>query len=98
MMRCAAAAGLLAAPRLAHAHGFGQRYDLPLPLWLYLIGAGLTVALSFAFLALWRREDAAPYMGDYARLLLRRIPGAGAITVVLRLLVLALYQIGRAHV
>ena len=92
MMRRAAALGLLAAPCLGHAHGFGQRYDLPLPLWLYLLGAGLTVALSFAFLALWRRNDAGPPdRGDYARPLLRHIPGARAIAFALRLLVLALY-------
>ena len=31
----------------AGAHGFGQRYDLPVPLWLYLLGAGAAVLLSF---------------------------------------------------
>jgi hypothetical protein len=31
----------------AAAHGFGQRYDLPLPLSFYVWGAGATVALSF---------------------------------------------------
>jgi hypothetical protein len=36
---------LLAGP--AYAHGFGERYDLPVPLWLYLTGAGAAVALSF---------------------------------------------------
>ena len=43
------AALLLAAgvPSPLHAHGFGQRYDLPIPLWLYLLGAGATVGLSF---------------------------------------------------
>lgn len=92
MMRRSLAAGALSfSPCVARAHGFGQRYDLPLPLWLYLLGAGLTVALSFAFLALWRRDDTAPYRGDYARLLLRRIPGARAIAFTLRLLVLTLY-------
>lgn len=37
----------------AHGHGFGQRYDLPIPLWLYLTGAGLTVAghMAAVFLA-----------------------------------------------
>jgi len=39
----------------AQAHGFGARYDLPIPLSLYLAGAGLTVALSFAMLALFMR-------------------------------------------
>jgi hypothetical protein len=31
----------------AFAHGFGQRYDLPVPLWLYLYGAAGAVLLSF---------------------------------------------------
>ena len=29
------------------AHAFAQRYDLPIPLWLYLLAAGLTVFVSF---------------------------------------------------
>jgi hypothetical protein len=29
------------------AHGFGERYDLPVPLGFFLIGAGLTIILSF---------------------------------------------------
>lgn len=91
MMRRAIVFVLLAAPGIAHAHGFGQRYDLPLPLWLYLLGAGLTVALSFAFLALWRRDGTATCQGDYACLVLRQVPGARAIAFALRLLVLALY-------
>ncbi len=40
----------LALPGPAAAHGFGARYDLPLPLSLYLTGAGLTVAVSFVML------------------------------------------------
>ena len=31
----------------AVAHGFGQRYDLPIPLSLYAVGAAAAVALSF---------------------------------------------------
>ncbi|MFY9896653.1 MAG: hypothetical protein WAK67_02545 [Xanthobacteraceae bacterium] len=34
-----------------YAHGFGQRYDLPIPLWLYLLGAGATVGFSFLLVA-----------------------------------------------
>jgi hypothetical protein len=40
----------------AHAHGFGARYDLPIPLSLYLAGAGLTVAVTFAMLAAFMRS------------------------------------------
>ena len=45
---------LTASPAAAHA--FGQRYDLPLPLWLYTTGAGATVLLSFAVIALFLRR------------------------------------------
>ena len=40
------------------AHGFGQRFDLPLPLTLWLVGAGATIVLSFALIALFVRERA----------------------------------------
>ena len=41
----AAAAALAAGP--VYAHGFGERYDLPIPLGYFVIGAGAAVALSF---------------------------------------------------
>ena len=41
----AAVAALAARP--VYAHGFGERYDLPIPLGYFLIGAGAAVALSF---------------------------------------------------
>jgi len=37
----------------AFAHGFGQRYDLPVPLWLYLYGAAGAVLLSFVVFGLF---------------------------------------------
>ena len=49
---------LLACANLADAHGFGQRYDLPLPLSFYLLGAALAVGLSFAIVALPGRRPA----------------------------------------
>jgi hypothetical protein len=56
------------------AHGFGARYDLPIPLSFFLAGAGLTVALSFAMLAVFMRS--APASGQYWRFdLLRTAPG-----------------------
>jgi len=55
----------------AQAHGFGARYDLPIPLSLYLAGAGLIVALSFAMLALFMRS--APVSGEYWRINLTRM-------------------------
>jgi hypothetical protein len=35
----------------ASAHAFGQRYDLPLPLWLFISGGAVTVILSFIIIA-----------------------------------------------
>jgi len=49
----AASAVFQAAP--AQAHAFGPRYDLPLPLNLYLAGAGCAVALSFVVMAFFFR-------------------------------------------
>jgi hypothetical protein len=42
-------------PGTALAHGFGQRYELPLPLSLYLYGAAAVVALSFLMFGLFFR-------------------------------------------
>jgi len=42
-------------PAVASAHGFAQRYDLPVPLSLYITGAAATVALSFVVIAWFLR-------------------------------------------
>ena len=52
-----AAASLLQATPVA-AHGFGQRYDLPLPLSLYLFGAAAAVVVSFIIVGLFVRSGA----------------------------------------
>jgi hypothetical protein len=36
-----------------YAHGFGQRYDLPIPLDYFLAGAAATVTLSFVLIGLF---------------------------------------------
>ena len=43
----------------AHAHGFGERYDLPLPLYLFVIAGGIAVFLSFLVVAVFLRGDSA---------------------------------------
>jgi hypothetical protein len=46
------AAGAMALlPAAAAAHGFGQRYDLPIPLAFYVVAAGATVGFSFVLVA-----------------------------------------------
>jgi hypothetical protein len=62
---------LLAATAVpAYAHGFGARYDLPIPLSFYVFGAGATVALSFVLVAAFLRT--AGRAADYPRLRLAR--------------------------
>src|SRR6516162_751491 len=62
-IRSKATLGLFAAASLLHAgraaaHGFGQRYDLPLPLSLYLFGAAGAVVVSFIIVGLFVRGGA----------------------------------------
>lgn len=45
-------------PDPAWAHAVVQRYELPVPLWYYLTGAGLVVALTFVVLIAFRGEAA----------------------------------------
>jgi hypothetical protein len=81
----------LAAPRAA-AHGFGQRFDLPLPLWLWVSGAGATILLTFALVALFARQR--QFGGDYPRVELAPIGrGMAALlrTVAVLLFLLTLY-------
>jgi len=53
------AAALTLSGAQAEAHGFGERYELPLPLALFLSASGLVVAVSFALMALFLRPGAA---------------------------------------
>ncbi|MFQ5830791.1 MAG: hypothetical protein ACE5JD_16790 [Candidatus Methylomirabilia bacterium] len=59
-----------AAPALAH--GFGRRYDLPVPLWLYVSGAAAAVAFSFVVIGLFVRG--APGVRTYPRVNLLKTP------------------------
>ena len=71
------AALVLFQPDLAHAHGFGERYDLPVPLWLYLYGAGATVLVSFVVVGMFLRGR--PGARGVARFNLYRLPGLRAV-------------------
>jgi hypothetical protein len=89
------AAGLLQASPAA-AHGFGQRYDLPLPLSLYLFGAATAVVVSFIIVGLFVRG--APRSGFDPRfdLMSRRIGRLilhPALSIVLKVFVLVLFAV-----
>ncbi len=47
---------LRCSPTSAAAHGFGQRYDLPIPLSFYLVGTAAAVVVSFVIVGLFVRE------------------------------------------
>lgn len=54
----AAAPVALFADRPAFAHAFGARYELPAPVWLFIVGGALTVTLTFLLIAAFVRADA----------------------------------------
>jgi hypothetical protein len=54
--------------REAGAHGFGQRYDLPLPLSLYLTGTAAAVVVSFVIVGLFVREAPSAHVRSHADL------------------------------
>ncbi len=56
----AASIVLLAASDRLAAHAFAERYDLPLPLWHYLLGAALAVIASFVVAAAMLRSPGRP--------------------------------------
>ena len=70
-----AAAGLAASAVPVHAHGLGQRYDLPIPLSYFLVGAAAAVALSFVVIGLFVRHEGGTFR--YPRLDLLRVRWAG---------------------
>jgi hypothetical protein len=68
-IRAAVAAGSLAlvTATTAAAHGIGGRGDLPISKELYVWGAGLAVAASFAVVGLlWKREVLPAWIGGHA--------------------------------
>jgi hypothetical protein len=86
------AAACLATP--AGAHGFGQRYDLPIPLSFYLAGTAAAVVVSFLIVGLFVRE--APRAQAYPRLDLLATPfgrliASPTLAFALEILVLAVF-------
>ena len=61
----AAILGFLISGDRAYAHGFGERYDLPIPLNYFLVGGALTVALSFVLIGWFIRQN--NERSDYVR-------------------------------
>lgn len=87
--------GLLLTARPVAAHGFGQRYDLPVPLWLYLYGAGAAVIVSFVFVGLFAGEARATGRYPTYNLLrlgwFRRLAGSRPLLGTLRVVSVSLF-------
>ncbi|HEY1362977.1 MAG TPA: hypothetical protein VGF60_12105, partial [Xanthobacteraceae bacterium] len=80
----------------AAAHGFGQRYDLPIPLSFYLVGTALAVVISFLVVALFAREVPRPRAYPRIDLLATRAGGLishPALASALKLLALGVFII-----
>jgi len=73
----------LATPGVSRAHAVGERYELPLPLGHFVIGAALTVGLSFVVVALLARNHGRTAGSRVAML---PMPGSARGPGVLRLL------------
>jgi hypothetical protein len=65
--------GMLGHVSTAAAHGFGQRYDLPIPLSLYALGAAAAVALSFGAIGLFAGRIPGRYSYPHLNLLGMRL-------------------------
>ena len=86
---------VLLAPKSVFAHGFGERYDLPVPLDYFLVGAAAAVALSFVVIGLFVQRQ--PAASRYPRLDLlgpswsRRILTAAILPIPARVAVAAVH-------
>ncbi len=89
-LRCALlAAATFAGTGNALAHAFGARYELPVPVWLFVVGGALTVTLTFVVLAVFVRGGAERYARACWKLqgtAPGRLMGAPALTATLKLL------------
>ncbi len=81
LTRILLAAGAFAISSLAvspvYGHAFGQRYDLPIPLSYFLIGAAAAVALSFVVIGMFVQKGRETF--TYPRLNLLTAPVIGAV-------------------
>ena len=93
-LRALAAALLTCLATPASAHGFGQRYDLPIPLSFYVAGVAAAIVVSFLIVGLFVRE--APRAQTYPRIDLLAAPlgrwiASPTLALALKLLALAAF-------
>ncbi len=83
------------APVVAEGHAFGQRYDLPLPLSLYLGAAGAAVALSFVVAGCFsrRRRGRSRYEKSLRDTWIARIAFSRPVTAIVRVVSIGLFAL-----
>ncbi|MBM3538344.1 MAG: hypothetical protein FJX55_10975 [Alphaproteobacteria bacterium] len=52
----------------AAAHAFAERYELPVPVWLFIVGGALTVTVTFVMVGVFARGGAERYAACRVRL------------------------------
>lgn len=86
---------LLSSTNLASAHGVGETYNLPVPLWLYLFGAAAAVVVSFVLVAVFVGESGGrsgyPRFDLVRRRWFRATLASAPVRAALRLLSVALF-------
>src|SRR2546425_9199053 len=91
-----AAGAAIGVTKSVSAHGFGQRYDLPLPLSLYLLGTAAAVVFAFVVVGLFMRR--APLRRDYPHVdllahRLGRLIASPGLTLSIKLVSLVLFVV-----
>jgi hypothetical protein len=95
-LRIAVIVATLGVATAADAHGFGQRYDLPLPLSLYLLGTAAAVVFSFVVVGLFVRRAPQPHAYAHFDLLphsLGRLVASPGLALALKLASLVLFVV-----
>lgn len=102
------AAALIAGgfPALAEAHAFGARYELPVPVWLFVVGGAVTVTVTFLLVGIFVRtgpdryaETEFAFFGPLGRMLRHpwTVGAAKTIAVLLLAFVLAAGAFGHQN-
>src|SRR6478672_2101547 len=88
---CLAVTAMLPAATAVQAHAFGERYDLPVPLWMNLTGGGAVVVLSFV-IAAWVLKPEAPAPAPRANIL--TAPWLRSAALIIQIIAVFLFAIG----
>ncbi len=87
---------LIGAAHPACAHALGERYELPAPVWLFVLGGALTVTVTFLIVAAFARAGAERYAEahhDLSTTMLGRVLGHHATLAIVKAVGVALLML-----